>query len=296
MSIAVFKPTIWSAVLQRHLDRKLIYAQPMVCNRNYEGDIAEMGESVKIQKIGDPAIQTYESGVDLNAPERPSGTQNTLTINQSKAFNIAVDDIDATQVNVDALNALAARAAVKMAQAIDSIVSAKIVTKATTNTLGTETAPITVKDSEGEFTPYTLTVEARRLLAEQNAPIDSEELWAIISPSYEALVYNDPKFIASGSEIGATFIRNGVIGNLNGFTLIRTTGVPTAKGTNEEHENEKIIFGCGNYHTTFASQLTKVEAYRIQNQFGDALKGLELFGVEVIEPESLVVASVSGKP
>jgi capsid protein len=294
MSIAVFKPTIWSAVLQRHLDRKLIYGQPMICNRNWEGDIAEMGESVKIQKIGDPTIQTYESGVDLNAPERPTGTQNTLTINQSKAFNIAVDDIDAAQVNVDTLNALAARAAVKMAQSIDSVVSAKIVSKATTNTLGTEAAPITVKDAEGEFTPYTLTVEARRLLAEQNAPIDDEELWMVISPSFEALIYNDPKYIASGSEIGATFIRNGVIGDLNGFTVIRTTGVPTAKGAEEKHQNEKIVFGCGNYHTTFASQLTKLEAYRIQNQFGDALKGLELFGVEVIEPESLVVASVSG--
>lgn len=294
MSISIFKPTIWSSVLQRHLDRKLVYAQAGVVNRNYEGDIAELGESVKIQKIGDPTIQTYESGVDLNAPQRPDGTQNTLTINQSKAFNIAIDDIDAAQVNVDLLNALAGRAAVKMAQSIDSIVSAKIVSKATTNTIGSDTTPVTVKDAEGEFTPYTLTVEARRLLAAQNAPIDTEELWMVFGPSFESLIYNDPKYIASGSEIGATFIRNGVIGNMNGFTLIRTTGVPTAK-VGEANENTKVIFGCGNYHTTFASQLTKVEAYRIQNQFGDALKGLELFGVEVIEPESLVVASVKGK-
>src|SRR5690242_4914733 len=117
----------------------------------------------------------------------------------------------------------------------------------------------------------------------------------VVGPTFEAELYKDPNYIAKGSEVGAQFIRNGQIGELNGFTVVRTTGTPTAKGTEEKHENVKIVFGCGNYHTTFASQITKVEAYRIQNQFGDALKGLDLFGVEVIEPESLVVASVSGK-
>lgn len=294
MSIAVFKPELWSAVLRRHLDRKLIYAQPLVCNRNWEGDIANMGDTVKIQKIGDPTIQTYEQGVDLNAPERPTGTSESLVINQFKAFNIAIDDVDAAQVNVDLLNAFSKRAAVKMAQTIDAYVSALIVSEATTNTIGTEEKPVEVKAAEGEYTPYTLTVEARRLLAEQNAPIDDEGLWMVVSPTFESVLYNDPNYIAKGSEIGAEFIRNGAIGRLNGFEVIRTTGVPTAKGTEEKHQNEKIIIGCGNYSTTFANQLTKVEAYRIQNQFGDALKGLEVFGAKVLEPESLVVASVAG--
>lgn len=294
MSIAVFKPELWSAVLRRHLDRKLIYAQPLICNRNWEGDIANMGDTVKIQKIGDPTIQTYSPGVDLSAPERPEGTSESLVINQFKAFNIAIDDVDAAQVNVDLLNAFAKRAAVKMAQSIDAYVSALIVSEATTNTMGTETAPVTVKASGGEFTPYEITVEARRLLAEQNAPIDDEGLWMVVSPTFESVLYNDPNYIAKGSEVGAEFIRNGAIGRLNGFEVVRTTGVPTAKGTEEKHANAKIVFGCGNYSTTFANQLTKVEAYRIQNQFGDALKGLEVFGAKVLEPESLVVASVAG--
>lgn len=296
MSIEVFKPTMWSAILQRHLDRKLVFAQPLVCNRSWEGEIKEMGQSVKINKISDPAIATYEQGVDMASPERPSGTQNTLTINQFKAFNIAVDDVDAAQVNVDVLSAYAKRAAVKMAQTIDAYVSSLIVTEATSNTIGTETAPVTVKATEGEFSPYTLTVEARRLLAEANAPLDDDDPWMVVSPSFEARLYEDPKYIASGSEVGAEFIRTGLIGRLNGFQVLRTTGVPTAKGTEEKHENEKIIFGVGNYATTFASQVTKVEAYRIQNQFGDAIKGLEVYGTKVLEPESLVVASVSGKP
>lgn len=294
MSIAIFKPELWSAILRRHLDRKLIYAQPLVCNRNWEGDIANMGDTVKIQKIGDPIIQTYATGVDLTAPERPDGTSESLVINQFKAFNIAIDDVDAAQVNVDLLSAFSKRAAVKMAQTIDAFVSALIVSKATTNTIGTETAPVTVKATGGEFTPYELTVEARRLLAEQNAPIDDEGLWMVVSPTFESVLYNDPGYIAKGSEVGAEFIRNGAIGRLNGFEVLRTTGVPTAKGTEEKHPNVKIVFGCGNYSTTFASQLTKVEAYRIQNQFGDALKGLEVYGAEVLEPETLVVASVSG--
>lgn len=295
MSISVFKPELWSAVLKRHLDRKLIYAQPTVCNRNWEGDIQGMGDSVKIQKVGDPTIRDYEQNTDMNAPERPEGTQSVLNIDQFRYFNIAIDDVDAAQVNVDLLNAFAERAAVKMAQNIDAYVSALIVSEATTNTLGTETAPVEVADEGGEYTPYELTVEARRLLAEQNAPIDNGSLWMVIGPTLESQIYKDPNYIAKGSEIGAQFVRNGSIGGLNGFEVIRTTGTPTAKGTEEKHENVKVIFGCGNYATTFANQLTKIEAYRIQNQFGDAIKGLEVFGAKVIEPETLVVASVKGK-
>jgi len=37
-----------------------------------------------------------------------------------------------------------------------------------------------------------------------------------------------------------------------------------------------------------------MEAYRIQNQFGDAVKGLEVYGAKVLEPETLVQAHVAG--
>lgn len=44
--------------------------------------------------------------------------------------------------------------------------------------------------------------------------------------------------------------------------------------------------------TTYAEQILKTEAYRPEKRFGDALKGLHVFGGKVVRPEALVVASI----
>lgn len=44
--------------------------------------------------------------------------------------------------------------------------------------------------------------------------------------------------------------------------------------------------------TSYAEQINKVEAFRPQKRFADALKGLHLYGARVVRPEALVVASV----
>jgi hypothetical protein len=44
--------------------------------------------------------------------------------------------------------------------------------------------------------------------------------------------------------------------------------------------------------TSYAEQISKVEAFRPEKRFADALKGLHLYGAKVVRPEALVVASV----
>lgn len=293
MSIDIFKPELWSARLRRHLDRRLIYAQPTVCNRDWEGDIAEAGDTVHIQKIGDPTILDYVPGTDMAAAERPDGSTLALVVDQFRAFNVAIDDVDRAQVNVNLLDAFAARAGVGMANRVDAYVAGLMVTAATTNVVGTDATPITVyADGTGDYTPYRLAVELRRLLAARDAPLDS--LWLAIGADLEAQFLQDPMYIETADRVET---RTGQIGSIAGFSLLRTTGVPTSAGSGSSRvPNVKILAGAGNYATTFADQLTKTEAYRIQNQFGDAVKGLEVYGAKVLEPETLAVAHVNSAP
>lgn len=295
MSVDYFKPEIWTARLQRHLDRVLVYAQPQVCNRDYEGEIAEAGDTVHIQKIGDPTIRSYTPGNDMNSPERPDGTTNALVVDQYKYFNVAIDDVDNAQTTPKLLDAFATRAGVKMAQTIDAFAGSVMVTAATTNQVGTDASPIVVKaDGTGDYTPYQLAVEMRRQLASKDAPLDS--LWMAISPDVESEFLLDPRFVTIADGIGdASVVRNGTIGRVGGFDILRTTGTPSSPGSGGSPvANHKVLGGAGNYATTFANQLTKMEAYRIQNQFGDAIKALEVYGAKVLEPETLVQAHVAG--
>lgn len=292
MAIDIFIPEIWAARLQRHLDRKLIYAQAQVCNREWEGEISEAGDTVHIQKIGDPTIFSYVPGTDMTAAEEPTGTTQSLTVDQFKAFNVTVDDVNKVQANVNLLDSFATRAGVKMAQTIDAFVASTMSAAATTSPVGSDTVPVEVKaDGSGDLTPYELAVTLEQKLADQDAPDDSR--WLAVNPAFEAQVRLDPNFI-NATVLGAELVRNGVIGTISGFEILRTTGVPTSPGSGGSPvPNVKILAGAGNYSTTFANQLTEIEPYKPELRFGDAVKGLEVYGAKVLEPATLVQAHVA---
>jgi hypothetical protein len=44
---------------------------------------------------------------------------------------------------------------------------------------------------------------------------------------------------------------------------------------------------------TYADQISKVEAYRPQNSFEDAVKGLSLYGGKLVRPDSWATALVT---
>lgn len=48
MAISTFIPTIWSARLLAHLDKAHVYAK--LVNRDYEGEIKNFGDKVKINQ------------------------------------------------------------------------------------------------------------------------------------------------------------------------------------------------------------------------------------------------------
>ena len=53
MALSDFKPTIWSAALQGHLDKALVAGS--VVNTQYEGELT-YGNSIVINKVGAVAV------------------------------------------------------------------------------------------------------------------------------------------------------------------------------------------------------------------------------------------------
>ena len=94
-----FIPTVWAARLLSALEKSLVYGQAGVVNRDYEGEINQSGDTVKIGSIGDPTIGTYTKDTDITIQALTDAEQ-TLLINQQKYFGFAVDDIDKIQQNV----------------------------------------------------------------------------------------------------------------------------------------------------------------------------------------------------
>ena len=53
-----------------------------------------------------------------------------------------------------------------------------------------------------------------------------------------------------------------------------------------------VVIAGSSIATSYAEQINKVEAFRPEKRFTDALKGLHLYGAKVFRPEALVVSSV----
>ena len=301
MSIDAFIPEFWSARQRRFLDAHLVYAGPMQTNRDYEGEFEQAGDTLHLPRIsGGGTIKNYTRRVPIDSPEYPDGTAKVLTIDQEKYYNIAMDDVDAVQVNWNMLDAWARRTARNYAVVIDAFVAGRMLAGvAAGNILGTDTVPVAIEPAHTgnpgaavggvpTYTPYQFAVEMRRRFMAANAPMDSR--WMVIDEDLEAKFLADPKYIETNDR---TETRTGELGRVAGFTILTTTAVPTSPGTGGTPvPNSKVIAGAGNDAVTVAHQLSKLVAYQPDTGFEDAIKGLEVYGAAVIEPETLALAHV----
>jgi hypothetical protein len=59
MAITNMLPQIWSARILAKLEKNLVFAQPGVVNRDYEGDIRADGDRVHIHSFNDLTVSSY---------------------------------------------------------------------------------------------------------------------------------------------------------------------------------------------------------------------------------------------
>ena len=135
MSVANFKPEIWSKVILAALQKNLVYGGPMIVNDDYEGEIAGPGDAVHITQFGDPTISTYTPGGTLTyQPLIDAGM--TLYIDQAKSFSFAIDDVDRRQAAGDMQAYLEGRAAYQMANVADQFIASLYTGCAAANVIG----------------------------------------------------------------------------------------------------------------------------------------------------------------
>ncbi|MBQ7305475.1 MAG: P22 coat protein - protein 5 domain protein, partial [Clostridia bacterium] len=85
MAITSFIPSVWSARLTENLHKSLVFGS--LCNRNYEGDIAQFGDTVHINNLADITVKPYTPNTDIAEPEQLTGSDTTLTIDHGAYYN-----------------------------------------------------------------------------------------------------------------------------------------------------------------------------------------------------------------
>lgn len=284
-SLNNFIPQIWSARILEALRKALVYAQANIVNRDYEGDIQSMGDTVKINTIGDPTIFDYAKNTDMPSPETLQDSQKILQIDQAKAFNFQVDDVDKAQQNPKVLDFALSRAAYKLADTADQFVGSKMVAGGTQNVLFTQVSPLVAPTATAGATgAYENLVDMSVKLDEANVPTDQR--WIVIPPWYHGILVKDQRFV---SYAAVDVLYNRQVGEAAGFNVLVSNNVPTVppSGGTAPTTPRHIVIAGHQMAFSYAEQINSVEAYRPEKRFGDAVKGLHLYGGQVIRPEAL---------
>jgi hypothetical protein len=309
-----FIPTLWSGKLLAKFYQNTMLSE--VTNTDYEGELKNQGDTVRIRLAPSISISDYTVGQSL-AYEVPTPSFQDMQVNKGKYFGVQVNDVLAYQSDMSLMNMFTEDAAKQLKIAIENeVFFQSFVTEgpAAANegvtagaisaayNLGSDTAPI------DQSTPENVLKAILRMstaLDEQNVPEDGRYL--IMSPFDRHLLMQSSIAQAYFSGDNSSTVRTGKIGMLDRFSVYVSNLLPkgaaakalvaglsaTSGGaTLTDAKARRTMVAGTKAAVSFAMTINKTEPLRNQTDFGDIVRGLAVYGRKVTKPEALVVAQV----
>lgn len=230
--------------------------------------------------------------------ERPQSDSVTLNIDKGKYFAFEVKDVDRYQSDIDLMDDWADDAGEQMKIEIDRGILGTIYADVDAQNkgatagrisgdidLGTTGSPVVlVKGAAGagETEVLDFIVDLGTVLDEQNVPQTGR--WLVMPAWACALIKKSDLNNANEAGDAQSILRNGRIGMVDRFTIYSSNLVDHV--TDGGNNVANIIAGH-RAGLTFASQMTEMETLKNPNDFGDLVRGLNVYGFKVIEGKYL---------
>ena len=280
-------PTYWSATLLEDLRKELVFGS--LTNSEYIGNI-KYGQTLKVFSVSDVKIVDYrpETGFGSGVPDRAYAKEAaTLTIDQAKAFQFFVEDLEDRAVLVDLMSNIMRETTYSLRDIVDQYIAGKFESGATPAFTDANRNEI-VKALQNVEDFYELLVDVDALMNKNNVPQNGR--WIVVPPELRALLLKDNRFVANASSPQAyVSLLNGEVGQAAGFTVKMSNNVPTLDGT---LDGSYRFYAGTNDALAFAYDVEKIETYRPENRFADAVKGLFVYGAKVIRPKCVYKVAV----
>lgn len=280
MTINNFIPQIWAARLLANLNEAHVFAG--LTNRDYEGDIRNVGDTVKINSLGRVTIGSYTKNSNMDAAETLTDAQTTLVIDKADYFNFQIDDIDRVQQKPKVMDEAMREAAYGLAREVDTELAKIHTLTPADNKVGADgnKAKLGLVLTAGSAL-YDYLVDLKVKLDENNCPDDGRR-WVVVPAWAHGALLKDSRFI-NATEMGNTIRSNGLIGRAAGFNVHMSNNV-----TDDEQSTPTYRIIAGHpMAVSFAGQINDVESYRPELRFADAVKGLHVWGYKVVRPQLL---------
>lgn len=307
-SASGFIPEIWSGKMVEKFYASTVLSA--ISNTDYEGEIKNQGDKVKIRTKPTITINDYSADMTL-ALQRPSGSVIDLAIDQGKYFNTILDDVMDVQSDLNMLSLWSDDAAEQMKIVIDTAVLKGILGGADAKNKGatagkisgslnlgvSSTGPLAVVASSptaGQVDILSVLLRLGQALDEQNIPETGR--WVVLPTWAATLIKQSELRQAYLSGDGVSILRNGRLGMVDRFTIYTSNLLPSGVGgglSGTGATAEYAIYAGHAHGLTFASQVSKVETLRSEMTFGTVLRGLQVYGYKVIDGTAIAQAVVA---
>lgn len=273
MAIKNFLPTVWSETLYQKLDKQ--YIAVANCNRDFDGDIKNLGSVVKICGVGNVDVFDYTKNTDMYAPQMLSDTVKEIAINRARGFNFQIDDVDRAQAAPKLMEAAMKNAASALADDADEYVFSLLA----------DIDNEIIIEEPTEQSVIDAIFEARKTLYENNVT-DSNEVVIEVSPATAQIILKAKAQLATDN---TETLEKGCLGTIAGCKIFVSNNVYISE------EPDYTYHYCTmrtKRAVAFAEQISDIEAYRPEKRFADAVKGLHLYGAAIVYPEEVVSIKV----
>lgn len=307
-----FIPTLWSGKLNAKFFAATMLSDVM--NTTWEGEIKNQGDTIRIRTAPSVTINDYAGAGSTLTSEVPTPVFTDMQISKGKYFSVQVNDVLAHQSDMDMMNMFTEDAAKQMKIAIenqvffDSFVTqgAAVANKGATAgaasasfNLGTDLAPVASSDI------LNLILRMSATLDEQNVP--EEGRFLIMTPYDRHKLMQSSLAQAYFTGDQSSSIRTGKIGMIDRFTVYVSNLLPRAEagkalvpglsatstgGVVTSALARRMMVAGTKDACAYASQITKTEPLRNQTDFGDIVRGLNVFGNKVVKDTALTTALV----
>ena len=294
-----FVPEIFSKKIQNFFRKSSVIEA--ITNTDYAGEIAAFGDTVKIIKEPEITVAAYTRAASTTK-QYLTDQELTLVIDKANSFKFIVDDIEEKLSHINFASVGASSAAYTLKNTMDAEVLSAMFAGVSTATpdhrLGGDgngaasasfgsNDPLDMGHASGELTPLAIMARMARLLDDSQVPEDQR--WFVAKPEfYEELASTDSKLMTSDFNQGDGGVRNGLVasGSIRGFQMYKSSNVPATVGSTATGQ-------CLAGHmssTATAQSILNIETLRDTDTFGDIVRGLHVYGRQVLRDDAIVKA------
>ena len=299
MSVLAFKPELWSKVILFSEKKSLVFGGPGICNDDYEGEITGPGTTVHITQFSDPEVSDYAPNESITYQELDDAGQELL-IDQRKYFAFTIDDVDKRQAAGDMQGYLEDRAAYKLADTADQFIAGLYTGCAFSNillgadntnsslTVSNAIAPAVYGGSSSHPADFYLQVVLPLKVKLDEAYVPKKGRYIVVPPWAESLLEQTQAFVSVATPAQQEVFTEGLIGRVSGFDVYTSNN-----SVEYDQANNGWVVQAGHpMALTFAEQIVQTEALRLQTTFGDAVRGLHVYGAKLVRPDHIAIAGV----